>query len=188
MKGNDSLYDQLMFNILHTIFGTLEINYAIYKDGGEACLDVSIIDWEGEEIEVYGTVSIRNSKVTDAKARGLLYDNNSENAISVRPGKGKQTHLPLVRKVIALPLGSNLIVDVCLLHCGSIFAQGTVRFVAKANRDEELILVCNPGTIKVKATWLKQQTHNEAVATDNRLKQETLIVEKKPTTVAPAMG
>ncbi|XP_078180451.1 uncharacterized protein LOC144574370 [Carex rostrata] len=166
MEGNDSLYDQLMFNRLETIFGSLEINYAIYKDGAETRLDVSVIDWEGEEIEVYGTVGVRNSKVTHPKARSLLLDNNSKGAISVC--RGKQTHLPLARQVTVLPLGSILIVDVCLLHCGTIIAQGTVRFVAKPTGDEELILVCNPGSIKVKATWLNQQAHNEAVTTDNK--------------------
>jgi hypothetical protein len=151
MEETDSLYDQLMSQRLKTILGPMEINYAIYKDGAEAHLDVAVIDWEGEKVEIYGTICVRNNKITDPKARNLLFDSNSEDALGVRPGK--VIHLPLLRQVTVLPLESVLIVDVCLLHSGAIFAQGTLRFVARATGDEELILICHPGKIKVKATW-----------------------------------
>jgi hypothetical protein len=59
---------------MKTILGTMEINYAIYKDGAEAHLDVAVIDWEGEKVEIYGTISVRNSKITDPKARNLLFN------------------------------------------------------------------------------------------------------------------
>lgn len=160
MEGNDSLYEQLLVHGFKSIFGTMKLNYAIYKDGAEAHLDVTVIDWEGEQVEVYGTVGVQNSKITDPKAMSLLFDNNIEEAISVCPGV--VTHIPLLRQRTVLPLGSVLIVDVYLMHCGTIFGQGTVRFIARSTGAEEQILICHPGKIKVRATWLNEQVHKEA--------------------------
>lgn len=160
MEGKVSLYDQLMVHRWESIFGAMELNYAIYEDGAEAHIDVTFIDWEGENIEVYGTVGVRNSKITDPKARSLLFDSNSEEAISVHPGK--VTHLPLSRQITVLPLGSVLIVDVSLLHCSTILAEESVSFIARSTGDEELILVCHLGKIKVKVIWLNEKVHKEA--------------------------
>lgn len=116
-------FDQFLCEEIETDFGPVEVQYAVYRNSAEAILEVTLIDWEGKgecattEVQIFGTVSARNNKVTDYGARSLLFYKKSEEAIHI--GYGDAIPLPLSRKVVVLPLGSILMVDFCIWHRSS---------------------------------------------------------------------
>ncbi|KAJ4801156.1 rRNA N-glycosidase [Rhynchospora pubera] len=155
-------FDQFMCKEVMTDFGPSEVQYAVYKNSAEAILEVALIDWEGKgefattKVEIFGIVASRNNKVTDCRARSLLFEKKSEEAICV--GFGDTIPLPLSRKVTVLPLGSILMVDLCIWHRSNKFSMDvlvdeTVSFCSSLTGEVEKIVCGNRGKIKVKATW-----------------------------------
>jgi hypothetical protein len=164
-------FGQFMCKEFETNFGPVEIKYAVYQNSAEAILEATLIDWEGKgecattEVQIFGTVSAWNSKVTDYGARSLLFYKKSEEA--VRIGCGEAILLPLSRKVVVLPLGSTLMVDFCVWHrCSKLSMDGvlvedTVPFDSSLAGEVEKVVCGDRGKIKVKATWKTRITWQE---------------------------
>lgn len=164
-------FDQLMCKEFITDFGPVEVQYAVYRNGAEAILEVTLIDWEGKgecaatEVQIFGTVSAWNNKVTNCGPQSLLFYKKSEEALRV--GYGDVIPLPLSRKATGLPLGSTLMVDLCIWHHSSnlstegVLVEATVPFDSSLAGEEEKIVCGNRGKIKVKATWKTEFTREE---------------------------
>ncbi|XP_078180034.1 uncharacterized protein LOC144574067 isoform X1 [Carex rostrata] len=164
-------FDQLMCKEFITDFGPVEVQYAVYRNGAEAILEVTLIDWEGKgecaatEVQIFGTVSAWNNKVTNCGPQSLLFYKKCEEALRV--GHGDVIPLPLSRKATVLPLGSTLMVDLCIWHHSSnlstegVLVEATVPFDSSLAGEEEKIVCGNRGKIKVKATWKTEFTREE---------------------------
>jgi hypothetical protein len=175
--------DIFMGDWLETVNGFIIVKFAVYRNGLEARLEVTISDLElvgmpgvKMPLEVYGTVRTSNTAVPHSEANSYLFDHiGSDNCVilALAPYAKAEIPLPLSRRVTVIPRESMLIVDVNLsLRCASgdiSIANESVSFHAGTRSNstiEEQIIKGGHAKVKVKVTWV------EAVE-DNRVGQES---------------
>jgi hypothetical protein len=174
--------DIFMGDWSETVNGFIIVKFAVYQDGLEAQLEVTISDLElvgmpgvKMPLEVYGTVRTSNTAVPHSEAKSYLFDHiGNDNCVilALAPYAKAEIPLPLSRRVTVIPRESTLIVDVNLsLRCDSgdiSIANESVSFHSGTRSNstiEEQIIKCGHAKVKVKVTWI------EAVG-DNRVGQE----------------
>jgi hypothetical protein len=164
--------DIFMGNCLETVNGFIVVKFAVYRDGLEAQLEVTISDLElvgmhgvKMPLEVYGTVRTSNTAVLHSEATSYLFDHiGSDNCVilALAPYAKAEIPLPLSRRVTVIPRESTLIVDVNLsLRCvsGDIsIANESVSFHAGTRFNstvEEQIIKGGSANVKVKVSWIE---------------------------------
>jgi hypothetical protein len=164
--------DIFMGNCLETVNGFIVVKFAVYRDGLEAQLEVTISDLElvgmhgvKMPLEVYGTVRTSNTAVPLSEANSYLFDHiGSDNCVilALAPYAKAEIPLPLSRRVTVIPRESTLIVDVNLsLRCvsGDIsIANESVSFHAGTRFNstvEEQIIKGGSAKVKVKVSWIE---------------------------------
>jgi hypothetical protein len=164
--------DIFMGDWLETVNGFIVVKFAVYRDGLEAHLEVTISDLQLVEmpgvkmpLEIYGTVRTSNTAVPHFEAKSYLFDRiGSDNCVilALAPSAKAEIPLPLSRRVTVIPRESTLIVDVNLsLRCASgdiSIANESVSFHAGTRSNstvEEQIIKGGYAKVKVRVTWIE---------------------------------
>ncbi|KAJ4757357.1 rRNA N-glycosidase [Rhynchospora pubera] len=115
-----SIYSQKIFDTLvtrrtPTQFGEIEVNFAVYKYGIEACIDVTLIDCQFSSGTVHGSITAQNSKLGE-KGTSFLFkrDKGDGVSISISDCKDRIAQLPLARCKTVHPIDSSLTIYVSI--------------------------------------------------------------------------
>ncbi|XP_074347638.1 uncharacterized protein LOC141686504 [Apium graveolens] len=108
--------------------GEIVILYAIYDNAIEAQLEIKLLADDNFTLEVYGVVAASTTKLDSFEHISMLFLKKPDDKIKVR----RRRLLPLSRSIVAVPLETELIVDIHLLTGDEnhIF-EGTVKFKAE---------------------------------------------------------
>lgn len=162
--------DQVIRKGIRCNAGIMQVDFAIYDDGVEVRIEITLLDLElegmpqlGKSLEIYGTVKASNSVIIDSEARSTLFDHiTSQECIKLprSPSDEAEIHVPLTRNLTVIPRNSTLIVDVDLSLCcnpqGKSLAAGSVTFDARSRSSctvEQKIILGAHAKVKVKAIW-----------------------------------
>ena len=107
------VYDTLLSKSIPSRFGPIEVDYAVYEDGVEACAEVSLTGCQFASVVVYGCITAENSKLGE-RARSFLFNRDKTEGIQldVSPYKDNVMKLPLSRSTTVHPIDSNVTITV----------------------------------------------------------------------------
>ncbi|KAJ4818743.1 rRNA N-glycosidase [Rhynchospora pubera] len=162
--------DVFLENTFETLHGIMRVNFAVYSDGLEAKLEVSLCNFDlnkwqerDEPIQIYGTIKASNSVVNHSEAKSTLFDHiTSQECITINPGSlnNARITLPLSKSMIVFPRESILSVETSLYIHRALQEEpiSTYDFVflprpGSNSTLEQKTLVGNLGTINVKVNW-----------------------------------
>ncbi|KAJ4746045.1 rRNA N-glycosidase [Rhynchospora pubera] len=149
-------YDNVLSQRVGSMFGPIEVTLAAYFSAVVASLEVTLINFEDECLsEVYGHVKVKNNKTLNPRAVSWLFRKENKGTMTcISPIKsGRCIALPLLRHVVAVPIDSTMMVDVCICYGDTVFASGEVMFHAKLTGKESGFLIGSHGKIRVEVLW-----------------------------------
>ncbi|XP_066341340.1 60 kDa jasmonate-induced protein-like [Miscanthus floridulus] len=139
----NAVYDKPLTGTIHTARGRpLEVTYAVLSDAVQATVQVymsSLLAQDGvattADILVHGRIVARSRAFdddvdTDMDARCVLFSRDSDDKVAATPDNYQ---VPLVRSILAVPLGSPLLIE-ATLHASAAAAadQAGVDFIVSA--------------------------------------------------------
>jgi hypothetical protein len=160
--------DQFIRRGVRSNIGLMEVDFAVYSDGVEACLEIILSDFKfegllpsGKPPEVYGTIKASNSTLVNSEAKSVLFKHIAHQdciKLSPWPPSKAEISLPLTRNVTVIPRESALVVDVSLsLSCAPqnapIVGSAVFDATSRLSSVEERIILGQHAKAKVKVTW-----------------------------------
>lgn len=130
--------------------GEICLFYAIFSNATTAHLEVKwLADYKGTT-EVCGVIAASTSKIRTMESLSMLFIKKPSDKIKVGPCK----IFPLSRSIVAVPLESELLLDISLMASDeqNIY-QGTVKFQAEQAGTRKQIVFGERCKIQVKVTW-----------------------------------
>lgn len=93
--------------------GEIVIVFGLYCNAVEACFDITLFHMDESVAEVYGIISAASNQIKNPQISTCLFlgQSSSQKIVVKSP---KLTRVPLSRAFVAVPLDSQLYVDVCL--------------------------------------------------------------------------
>lgn len=120
---------------------------------------LSPIPADATTTDVYGVVAATNSRFDYTYCTSALFSKESANSIKV----GHNGVIPLSKPRVGLPLGSQLIVDICLF-CDDEPYKGTAYFTPGRENESSVDII--DGRISVKVTWNCNEDPDETTDDD----------------------
>ncbi|XP_078167660.1 uncharacterized protein LOC144562331 isoform X3 [Carex rostrata] len=107
------MYDTFLSKRIQSRFGPIEVEFAVYGDGVEARVEVSLTGCQFASAVVYGCITVENSKLGE-RARSVLFTRDKTEGIrlDVSPYKDNIMKLPLSRSTTVHPFGSYVTITV----------------------------------------------------------------------------
>ncbi|XP_078170423.1 uncharacterized protein LOC144564698 isoform X2 [Carex rostrata] len=136
-------YDTFLSKRIPSRFGPIEVDFAVYKDGVEARVEVSLTGCQFASAVVYGCITAENSNLGE-RARSFLFNRDKSEGIrlDVSPYKDNIMKLPLSRSTTVHPIGSFVTITMNLWQSSIMGSQDrliakneTFRFTSLSGRD-----------------------------------------------------
>lgn len=132
---------------------------ALFERAAEACVKIELCNFNSnsDDIHLFGVIRAGTSAIKHPAYTSLLYFKDYADPgekIQVRPGH--DTLIPLSRNFVAVPLESELILEIVLLGDDSEkIVVDTVTFPAKEGQpfSESKPIKCSRGEIIVEVSW-----------------------------------
>ncbi|XP_078167329.1 uncharacterized protein LOC144562068 isoform X3 [Carex rostrata] len=107
------VYDMFLSKRILSRFGPIEVDFAVYGDGVEARVEVSLTGCQFASAVLYGCITAENSKLGE-RARSFLFNRDKTEGIrlDVSPYKNNIMKLPLSRSITVHPIGSDVSIAV----------------------------------------------------------------------------
>ncbi|XP_078170429.1 60 kDa jasmonate-induced protein-like [Carex rostrata] len=135
------MYDMFLSKRIQSRFGPIEVDFAVYKGGVEARVEVSLTGCQFDSAVVYGCITAENSKLGE-RTRSFLFDRNKTEGIrlDVSPYKDNVMKLPLSRSKTVHPNDSDVTITVNIWQSSIMGSQDQP--IAK---NEILTFTCSSG-------------------------------------------
>lgn len=149
----ENVYDTIISRGVSGKYGNASFVYAVLNNAVAATIRITLINGDGENpANVYGNITAHTSKFEGNQI--VLFNKGSSNYVDVRPGE----LIVLLRSVVAVTLGSSLVIDAKLWDQDSFspddeVANDTATFPAKISGTSEQDILGRYGRIKVTINW-----------------------------------
>ncbi|KAL6908187.1 hypothetical protein ACP4OV_002357 [Aristida adscensionis] len=134
--------------------GAVELRYAVMADAAAATVEVVLLDSSESVPDVYGSVATTTSLENGEAVTIKLFDRDNTERASVERGSA----VPLLRKAVAVPLGSVLQVAVGLWDRNLVLADeqiasGSVTFQPRLAGEDSQEVSGDNGRVAVRVAW-----------------------------------
>ncbi|KAJ4798546.1 rRNA N-glycosidase [Rhynchospora pubera] len=161
-------YDKLLSEQVQSQFGLIEVNFAVYRHGAEARVDVTLSDCQFLSTLVYGSIIIQNSMLGE-EGRSFLFNNESECICIDAHHRDKVAQLPLSRSITVHPIGSVVTVYVKLWQRSIVgtpdqpIADGIFNFTACVSGREVTTFRAGACEVTVGVMWAETKMSDESL-------------------------
>jgi hypothetical protein len=159
--ANYAAYDTVLTRTISTSHGPLEVTYAVLSNAVEATVQVRLLLAEqgaAADILVHGRIT---AGCRDLDAQSVLFRRDAEEKVAVT----RDSHVPLSRSVVAVPLTSQLLIAAALhtsvASCNHTAAEGLLpvpdplvaRFRPEPSGEELQGFGIDGGHVEIKVIW-----------------------------------